>query len=668
MAFWQLEESSDLRRKSASADRFLGIVAAVFGLIVLGFGAWEGQLRPALLVVVPSVAAGVWLVTRYAGSLATRLFIGAVFMVFAALLIHVGSGMIEMHFSIFVLLAFLLVYRDWRPIVFAAAVIAVHHIAFAQAQASGIGVRIFPDVSALGLLEIYGLVLLHAAFVVIQTLVLCILAVRLRWEASLVGIGAVDLASIVERMGRGDFSADPLLEAAPRRSMAANIEAMRMRLEAQFVEVSGVTRALAAGNLTRRVPLEGSEGTLLALAQDVNHSADQLESILRAAVRALDALSSGRELARVDVSAEGEFERMVTSVNAMSDFVKNLARTQGELVAGVRDGRFEQMKGVEQFQGFQRSLYEGLNGLVDEVGRAMASVRGAMECLAEGDLSVRMEGSYRGQFADLQGSVNGTIDRLREIIAGIQSAAGHINTASMEIAGGNHDLSARTEQQAASLEETAASMEELTSTVKQNDENAREANALMTDAAGMASRGSDLMQGVVKTMAGIDDSSRRMSDIIATIDGIAFQTNILALNAAVEAARAGEQGRGFAVVASEVRALAHRSAAAAREIKGLIDESVARAGEGSARVNEAGQTIGELVVAVRQVSSLMAEISAASVEQTAGIEQVNRTIVQMDEGTQQNAALVEEASAAAKAMEEQAGELQALVGRFRLEA
>jgi methyl-accepting chemotaxis protein len=668
MAFWQLEESSDLRRQSASADRLLGVIGAVLGLIALVYGAVAGSIAAALLVVVPSLVAGLWLVTRHAGSVPTRLFMAAVYMVLAALLIHEADGMIEMHFAIFVLLAFLLIYRDWRPIVFAAAVIAVHHIAFAQAQASGLGLRIFPDVSALGFVELYGLVLLHALFVVVETAVLCILAVRLRREANLVGIGAADLAAIVERMGRGDFSADALLEAAPRRSMAANIEATRRRLEAQFAEVSGVTRALAAGNLKRRVPLEGSEGSLLALAQDVNRSADQLEATLGAAVRALDALSSGRELARVEIAAEGEFEQMASAVNAMSDFVKNLARTQGELVAGVREGRFEILHGVEQFHGFQRTLYEGLNGLVEEVGRAMAAVRGAMERLAEGDLSVRMEGSYRGQFAELQTSVNGTIDHLREMIAGIQSAAEHINTASMEIAGGNLDLSARTEQQAASLEETAASMEELTSTVKQNAENAREANSLATDAAGMASRGGELVQAVVKTMAGIDDSSRRMSDIIATIDGIAFQTNILALNAAVEAARAGEQGRGFAVVASEVRALAHRSAAAAKEIKGLIDESVARAGEGSARVNEAGVTIGELVVAVRQVSGLMAEISAASVEQTAGIEQVNRTIVQMDEGTQQNAALVEEASAAAKAMEEQAGELQALVGRFRLEA
>ena len=670
MRWLYLEESSELRRLSASADRLLAIVGAVFAAVVLVTGLALDEGGVAALVVLPTAAVGGWLALKHAGALPTRLFTGAAYMVLAAALIHAAGGMLEMHFAIFVLLAFLLLYRDWRPIVVAAAVIAVHHLTFAQAQYSGLGLSLLPasDVASYSIIQLYGVVLIHAAFVVIETAVLCVIAMRLRAEANLVGIGATDMAGIAERMGRGDFRADARLVGAVRGSMAASMETMRLRLDRQFQSVSSVTSGLAHGDLSLRVATDGVEGTLLELAQDVNRSCDTLAATLGAAASALDALSSGRELARVDIEADGELKRIVTAVNAMSDFVGNLTRTQGELVAGVRAGRFELLHGVEQFHGFQRELYEGLNGLVSEVDGATSAIDQAMQRVADGDLTASIEGEFQGRFATLQASVNGTIGHLREMIGGIQEASTSIDVASREIAGGNLDLASRTEQQAASLQETAASMEELTSAVRMNADNARQANQLATGAAVVAERGGTLVADVVKTMAGIETSSKRVSEIIVTIDGIAFQTNILALNAAVEAARAGEQGRGFAVVASEVRSLAQRAASAAKEIKGLIDDSVARVGEGSAQVREAGTTMGELVSSVRGVSALMGEISSASTEQTAGIEQVSRTISQMDDSTQQNAALVEEASAAAKAMEEQAGLLQGLAQRFAIEA
>ncbi|WP_043114999.1 methyl-accepting chemotaxis protein, partial [Solimonas soli] len=241
-----------------------------------------------------------------------------------------------------------------------------------------------------------------------------------------------------------------------------------------------------------------------------------------------------------------------------------------------------------------------------------------------------------------------------------------INTAAREIAAGNSDLSSRTEQQAASLEETASSMEELTSTVKQNAENARQANQLAIGASDVAVKGGAVVAEVVTTMASISEASKKIADIIGVIDGIAFQTNILALNAAVEAARAGEQGRGFAVVASEVRNLAQRSASAAKEIKALIVDSSDRVGTGAKLVEQAGRTMDEIVGSVKRVTDIMGEITAASQEQSQGIEQVNQTITQMDEVTQQNAALVEEASASARSLEEQASGLAASVARFRL--
>jgi methyl-accepting chemotaxis protein len=258
--------------------------------------------------------------------------------------------------------------------------------------------------------------------------------------------------------------------------------------------------------------------------------------------------------------------------------------------------------------------------------------------------------------------------RLASTIIGIRQGTDSINIGAREIAAGNLDLSSRTEQQAASLEETASSMEELTSTVKQNADNARQAGQLANSASDIAARGGEVVGQVVQTMQGITESSRKISDIIGVIDGIAFQTNILALNAAVEAARAGEQGRGFAVVASEVRSLAQRSAQAAKEIKVLIDDSVGRVDSGSALVERAGSTMDEVVVAVKRVTDIMGEIASASEEQSHGIEQVNHAITQMDQVTQQNAALVEEAAAAAGALEEQARVLRESVAAFKVAA
>jgi methyl-accepting chemotaxis protein len=290
------------------------------------------------------------------------------------------------------------------------------------------------------------------------------------------------------------------------------------------------------------------------------------------------------------------------------------------------------------------------------------------ETVSEGDLTSVIEVDSRDETGRLMHALKVMNDNLVKIVGQVRSGTDTMATASAEIAAGNLDLSSRTEQQASSLEETASSMEELTSTVRQNADNAREANRLAVDAAAVANRGGAVVADVVSTMGSINDSSKKIVDIISVIDGIAFQTNILALNAAVEAARAGEQGRGFAVVASEVRNLAQRSAAAAKEIKGLIDDSVQKVEAGSALVDQAGHTMTEIVQGIGQVTSIMSEITNASSEQSEGIEQVNQAITEMDQVTQQNAALVEEASAAAEAMQEQAAQLAQTVSVFKLDA
>ncbi len=285
--------------------------------------------------------------------------------------------------------------------------------------------------------------------------------------------------------------------------------------------------------------------------------------------------------------------------------------------------------------------------------------------IAGGDLDVQID-TRADDRSSLLFAMKGMRDKLADIVRNVRNGTDTMATASSQIAAGNLDLSSRTEQQASSLEETASSMEELTSTVRQNAENAGQANQLAVSASEVAQRGGDVVSQVVDTMALINDSARKIVEIIGVIDGIAFQTNILALNAAVEAARAGEQGRGFAVVATEVRSLAQRSAAAAKEIKTLIGDSVDKVDSGSKLVAQAGSTMEEVVSSVRRVTDIMAEITAASQEQSAGIEQVNQAITQMDQVTQQNAALVEEAAAAADSLQEQAAALSEIVSVFRV--
>lgn len=336
-----------------------------------------------------------------------------------------------------------------------------------------------------------------------------------------------------------------------------------------------------------------------------------------------------------------------------------------EIVNYVKVGRLDKRLSPMDKHGFFAKLSEGINELTDVIERVFKDVGSTMESMSEGDLSNRIDSDYQGVYLNCKNDINATIDKLSEIFGKVNESATFINNSSQEIASGNNNLSQRAEQQAANLQETAASMEELTSTVKNNADNAQQANILASNARELAEKGGNVVTAAVSAMQEINESSNKIADIIGVIDEIAFQTNLLALNASVEAARAGEQGRGFSVVATEVRNLAQRSATAARESKELIQNSVQKVRAGSEFVNQTGNALSEIVVGVKRVGDIVAAIASASVEQSAGIAQVNQAVSQMDEITQQNAALAEEASAASVSMSDLSTNMVELLSFFK---
>ncbi|WP_149909289.1 methyl-accepting chemotaxis protein [Stenotrophomonas maltophilia] len=469
----------------------------------------------------------------------------------------------------------------------------------------------------------------------------------------------------IQAVARGDLSVSTQ---ATSKDEAGKMLAATTEMTAMLRRFSEQTQLMAqmhAGpDISHRIP-EDFPGVYGQLASGINTVIFEHLDAIRDAIDVLNQYATGN-LTPDARRLPGSRAILHESMDAAKGSLLAINTQIQQLASAAAAGDFSQRGDAQRFDHDFRVMIEQLNSMMQVADGNLGQLSQLLQSIAAGDLTARMDGQFNGVFARMRDDANTTVTQLTQIVGQIQASASSITLAAGEIASGNSDLSRRTEQQAANLEETAASMEELTSTVRQNAEHARQANQLAIGAHGVASQGGEVVGQVVTTMSAIEASSKKIAEIISVIDGIAFQTNILALNAAVEAARAGEQGRGFAVVASEVRTLAQRSAAAAKEIKGLIDDSVGKVAEGSSLVHQAGSTMGEIVASVQRVTDIMAEISAASQEQSAGIEQVNQTVVQMDETTQQNAALVEEATAAARAMEDQAVQLGEAVARFRL--
>ncbi|PPU11804.1 methyl-accepting chemotaxis protein [Xanthomonas arboricola] len=459
--------------------------------------------------------------------------------------------------------------------------------------------------------------------------------------------------------------------AAPSRDetgqLLDNMRRMQEQLQRVLAAQSEMAQRHDAGQISYRMDAETFPGAYATMVRDTNalvgtHIAVKMKLAQIMSRYAIGDLSQDMDRLPGEKAVFSDtMDAVKRNLFAMNSEIKLLAQA-------AANGDFSVRGDTQRFQHDFLAMVESLNQLMATADGNLGALSSVLRAIAAGDLTTRMHGDFHGVFAQMRDDANATVAQLADIVGRIQQSTDAINDAASEIAAGNQDLSQRTEQQAANLEETASSMEELTSTVRNNAEHARRANQLVVGAAAVASQGGTVVGEVVGTMAGIQAASRKIADIISVIDGIAFQTNILALNAAVEAARAGEQGRGFAVVASEVRTLAQRSAGAAKEIKQLIDDSVSRVEQGNVLVSQAGRTMQDIVDSVHSVTEIMHEISEASQQQSQGIEQVGQTIAQMDQATQQNAALVEEATAAARSMEAQAQQLRDAVSVFQLQA
>ena len=639
----------------ASDKKVLMILLAHIPFVALlapiGYDTFNFAVPMTLLIIALSLIS--YFVLR--GTRGFGILTGVFLMLFSATLIQTQMGRIEMHFHIFVALAFLLIYKDWLVVVVAAGVGAVHHLVLTylqlnQVEVAGMPIMLFSyDCS-------WSLTFLHALFVVIEAAVLIYYSVMMKREAD---VSNSVMKTINQVSERSNFSARIADHTTHPSVIATNT--LLSSIESAFSQINEVMNAIASGRFNQRIHQDFS-GDLNTLKESVNHTAESVTDTMESLEEIMDGLNQGDFSVRMNPKVQGDLKQKVDE--AMSQTESMISKLM-VVMEGLSNGDFSQRIDVAA-SGQLDLLKNNVNHALDEVQGAFTEINQASERLSSGKLNQLIQGTYKGELNTIKDGMNTAFQSLSNLINNVTQMNGKLQTASASISGDSVTLSNSLSNQALELQHSADTMERITHEVKQSADSAVEANQLSDKARTQAQDGVSVMNNTIESMRSIQNSSQKIAEIVSLIDSIAFQTNLLALNAAVEAARAGEQGRGFAVVAGEVRTLAQKSADAAKEIRGLIDNTVNAIESGTQMVEKSGEALGEINTGINSVSELISEMAAMSLEQANSISTLNQQISQMDQTTQNNVHVANKAKDSANLVVGEVDALSDTISQFEI--
>ncbi|KHL51766.1 chemotaxis protein [Xanthomonas cannabis pv. cannabis] len=665
-------------RLAIKADRLFLWLAVLQGAGSLALAWSQGQWTTFLAVTLPSLVLMAWQVHANPGTRLTRITNALVLMVLVAATIQQAHGLVEMHFGVFVILALLLYYRDWLPVVVAAGAIAVHHLAFYWLQSRGMPVQAFTVGSG------FGIVVLHAGYVIVETAFVCVMAVQLRRQVDALDHEAEALAELADTLAAGatlppailrqTFRSGSLAQALVR--MSVQVEERIAQQQHLLLENRRIRLALDASAMA--VAIVDGQGTAIYRNQSFQQLSTQVDStVLHAALTDAVQLRHDAGTSRTRALAALQLQENITPVRdhdgaSLGVVVEWQDRTQelaleeqlATVIAHATRGELGARLQGHAKGGTLGQLADGVNQFLAITDDSLQDMRQMLAAMSRGDLSQRIDRQCEGVFEQMKRDANATADELARIIAQIRSSSTAINDAAGHILTRNDALEQQVQRQSATLGRTATQVQAVLGTMQQHTAQAADADKLTAAASEAARSGGHTMQQAMGTMQQMEQASLRIQDIVSVIDSIAFQTNILALNAAVEAARAGDEGRSFAVVASEVRALALRSSTAASQIKTLIGESVTQMQAGVQQVRHAGEGMQHIVATIGQVSSTLSKIAVASQQEAGSIAQVHHTLTGVDTDMRDGVTRMQDASAAARAMGDHAAQLQDAVSAF----